>query len=505
MQKYDVCVIGGGPAGYAATVRALDYGKRVLLVEKSRLGGAGIYDGALSSKTLWEIAKDVSHLHVTDRGYKVHGYDLDFKAIIRTMHEAEAERNEQMRYQLEVFEREIHAGRFVYKTGFASFDSPHEIRIESDEGVEIVWAEHVVLATGSIPRKLPHIPIDEKIIVTSDGIGNFDEFPESLVVLGAGVIGCEFATIFAAFGRTRVFIIDKSEQILPFEDEDLTCIVAENLEKSGVTIHRKSALRSMEIENGKVKYVLDYHDGRCETHYAEKALISIGRVANVAGLRLENAGVELDTRGNIVNDDSQTTAPHIYVVGDMTADICLVNVGELEGRHAIEKIYANVPAPVSYDNVSTIMFLSPEVAGVGMNEKQCRAAKMPYRVGVYRYEFISRSICQRNSKGFIKMIVSDDDEMRLMGIRAIGAHASSVIQASALLIRDKKGIAELAELVHPHPSITEGIQECARMLLGKSVFKPEVFKDRLRCCRVDENGTKTDLIYGRTLPVFDAC
>ncbi len=502
MEKYDVCVVGGGPSGYAAAIRALDYGKRVLLVEKNRLGGAGIYEGALSSKTLWEIAKDVSHLHITDRGYRVHGYDLDYQAIIRTVHEAEAERNAQMRLQLDYFEK---TGRFAYKTGFASFDSPHEIKIESDARREVVWAENVILATGSSPRKLAHIPVDEKIIVTSDGISNFDNFPESLVILGAGVIGCEFATIFAAFGKTKVFIIDKSEQILPFEDEDLTCIVAENMEKNGVTIHRKSALKSMEIENGRVKYVLNYYDGRCETYYAEKALISIGRVANTAGLRLENAGVEVDERGQIVNDDSQTTAKHIYVVGDLTADICLVNVGELEARHAVEKIYASVPSPVSYDNVSTIMFLSPEVAGVGLNEKQCRSAKMPYRVGVYRYEFISRAICQRNDRGFIKMIVSDDDEMRLLGIRAVGAHASSVIQASALLIRDKRSIAELAELVHPHPSITEGIQECARMLLGNSIFKPEVFKDRLRCCRVDENGNKTDLIQGIPVPVFASC
>lgn len=500
-----MCVIGGGPSGYAAAVRALDYGKRVLLVEKNKLGGAGIYDGALSSKTLWEIAKDISHLQVTDRGYMVHGYDLDYRAVIRTMHEAEAERNEQMRHQLDVFESSLHPGRFVCKTGFASFESPNKIKIESGSGSEIIWAENVILATGSSPRKLPNIPIDEKIIVTSDGICNFEDFPESLVILGAGVIGCEFATIFAAFGKTKVFIIDKSEQILPFEDEDLTCIVAENLEKNGVTIHRRSALKSMEIENGRVKYVLDYHDGRCETYYAEKALISVGRVANTAGLRLDIAGVEVDARGQIVNDDSQTTAGHIYVVGDLTADICLVNVGELEARHAVEKIYATVPAPVSYDNVSTIMFLSPEVAGVGLNEKQCRAAKMPYRVGVYRFEFISRAICQRNHRGFVKMIVSDDDEMRLLGIRAIGAHASSVIQASALLIRDKRSIAELAELIHPHPSITEGIQECARMLLGNSIFKPEVFKDRLRCCRVDENGNKTDLIQGTPVPLFAAC
>ncbi|MCS7085799.1 MAG: FAD-dependent oxidoreductase, partial [Bacteroidia bacterium] len=218
MEKYDVCVIGGGPSGYAAAVRALDYGKRVLLVEKNRLGGAGIYDGALSSKTLWEIAKDVSHLRVTDRGYRVFGYELDYKAIIRTMHEAEAQRNAQLCRQLEAFEKELYPGRFVYKTGFASFESPHEIKIESDASSEIVWAENVVLATGSSPRKLPNLPIDEKVIVTSDGIANFEDFPESLVVLGAGVIGCEFATIFSAFGKTKVFIIDKSEQILPFED-----------------------------------------------------------------------------------------------------------------------------------------------------------------------------------------------------------------------------------------------------------------------------------------------
>jgi dihydrolipoamide dehydrogenase len=310
------------------------------------------------------------------------------------------------------------------------------------------------------------------------------DFPDSMVVLGAGVIGCEFATIFSNFGRTKVNIIDKAQQILPFEDEDISETVAANFEARGVTIHRGSTLESMDIDNGKVKYVLSYANGSKETHIVEKALVSIGRECNLRGLKLENAGLSLNERNVLAVNDTQTKQPHIYAVGDVT--------GEMEGRHAVEHICGLTRQPLNYDNVSTIMFLSPEVAAVGYNEKQLRAKGISYRVAKYGYRFISRALAMRNTNGFFKLIVTDDDDMRLLGVRTIGEHASSVIQASALLMAMNKGIVELAELTHPHPSITEGIQDACRMLLGTSIMKPSVFKGELRCCRV-HNGETQDL------------
>jgi dihydrolipoamide dehydrogenase len=492
-EHFDLCVIGGGPAGYAAVIRALDFGKKVILVEKHKVGGAGVFNGALSSKTLWEIAKDVNRINRSKRGYRVDQYQIDYQSIIETMHEAENDRSTQMILQLKYFENHPQF-QFRFLQGFARFLSPTQIAIDSSSGSEIVEAQYTILATGTRPRTLPHIPVDEQTIVTSDGITSFPEFPESLVILGAGVIGCEFATIFSNFKKTKVYLIDKADRILPFEDPDISEIIARNFEQNGVTIHRNTSLDSMTIENGRVKYVLNCQDGSQEIHYAEKALMSIGRVPNVEGMGLEEIGLKQLDRGGFPSDDTSTNLPNIFVVGDLTGEVCLVNVGELEGRHAVEKIFAKSERKLTYNNVSTIMFLEPEVAGVGLNETQAMRAGIPYRVACYGYEYIPRALAMRNTDGFFKILVTDDDEMRILGMRAMGPQASSSIQAVALLISMNKGIEELAELIHPHPSIVEGVQECVRMLMGKSIIKPGIFESHLKCSRVVD-GKCYDYLY----------
>ena len=310
--------------------------------------------------------------------------------------------------------------------------------------------------------------------MTSDGISSLGEFPESLVILGAGVIGCEFATIFSNFNKTKVHVISKDERILPFEDPDLARVIEANLEANGVLIHRQSKLEKMEIVDGRVEYILEHPDGRKEVYHAEKALVSVGRIPNIENTGLRELDVELSAAGHIVDNDTQTSIANIYAVGDITADIALVNVGELEGRHAIEKIYGKPKRQMLYENISTIMFLNPEVAGVGMNEQQAQKAGLNYRC-------IPRAVAMRNTQGFFKILVTDDEQMKILGLRAVGEHASSAIQAVALLIATEKGIDELAELIHPHPSIIEGIQECIRMLLGKSIYKPYIFQQYLNC------------------------
>jgi len=326
------------------------------------------------------------------------------------------------------------------------------------------------------------------VIMTSDGISSLKEFPESLVILGAGVIGCEFATIFSNFGKTNVHLISKDERILPFEDADMALAIEKNLESNGVLIHRLSKLDKMEIVDGQVEYLIEHPDGEKETFHAEKALVSVGRVPNIENTGLREIGVELSEAGHIVDNDTQTSFSNIYAVGDITADIALVNVGELEGRHAVEKIFGEPRRPIIYENISTIMFLNPEVAGVGMNEQQAQESKINYRVASFDFRCIPRAVAMRNTGGFFKILVTDDDDMKVLGMRAVGEHASSAIQAVALLIATNKSIEELSELIHPHPSIIEGIQECVRVLLGNSIFKPDIFQDYLeyRCYRNGE-------------------
>lgn len=483
MEKYDLAVIGGGPSGYAATMRALDLGKKVILIEKDKIGGAGLHNGALSSKTLWEISKNIYNMRNSDL-IDSHFELPPYSKITNIMNQAVQIRVNQLLFQLHQIQT-LHPQQFRFVQGLGSLINKNQIEITySHSSYERIWADYIIIATGSRPRKLPNIPIDEQIIMTSDGIHHLTDYPESLVILGAGVIGCEFATIFANLGKTKVYLIDKADRILPFEDEDIASLIALNLEHLGVHIHKNATLVSMDIENNKVKYILKFQEGKTQTFYAEKALVSVGRIPNFEGLGLTNAGLNLNVKGYVDTQDGQSEVPNIYFVGDTTADICLVNVGELEGRHVVEKIFLQNVQPLVYENISTIMFLHPEVAGVGMNELEAQKKGISYQVATYSYDYIGRALCMQCPKGFFKILVSDDEHRKILGMRAVGEHASTAIQGVALLIAQNLSIEAIAELIHPHPSIIEGIQECARMLLGKSIIKPEFFSQSLNCYKV---------------------
>ena len=493
MKKYDLVVIGAGPSGYAAAMRALDFKKKTLLIEKDKVGGAGVTNGALSSKTWWELSRDVAAFRRNLKKFNMDIPDISYCEIQQEVKKAIEERKGMLVGHMVQMQQSRHADLLTFRKGAARLLSQNEVEIISDGGREVVWADYIVLATGSRPRYLPDLPIDEKIVMTSDGIENMDDFPESMVIVGAGVIGCEFATIFSAFGKTKVNIIDKGDRILPFEDEDVVKVIERNMENSGILIHRNSRLVHMEIANGRVEYELEYDDGSKAQFNVEKALVAVGRTPNFEELWDESLPIEFTKRG-IKDNETQTNIGNIYAVGDITADISLVNVGELEGRYAVEKIFGNPARKLVYENISTIMFLHPEVAGVGLNEISAREKGTDYRVVTLDYSCIPRAIAKRNTQGFIKLLVANDENMKILGLKIIGHHASSAMQAVALLISMDKGIEELAECVHPHPSITEGIQECVRMLLGKSLFKPEALKGKLSC-RTSKRGLYEDIHF----------
>ncbi len=482
MEHYDLCVIGGGPAGYAAAMRAIDLGKRTLLIERDRVGGTGIYNGALASKTLWELSQRVASANDVVRTRGREPFRLSWEEISKTLNEALFERKYLYACHMQLLENT--GGLFTHLRGHASFSGKHTVSVQRAQQRIEVSAEHFIIATGSRPRTLPTIAVDEQRIMTSDGIFRIDDLPSSIVIIGAGVIGCEFATIFSNFGRTKVHLIDRADRILPFEDPDVSELVARNLERRGVTIHRNAKLERIEAMPHGVEYDLSYTDGGTERVCVEKALLSVGRIPNLEQLGLEHAGLTLDPTTHLLHvEGTATSVPHVHVVGDASGSNMLVNLGEMEGRHAVERVFGQEPEPLSYANVSTIMFLDPEVAGVGLNEQECRKRGIPYRVARIDYACLARAIAMRRTKGFFKVLVTDDADMHILGMRAVGEHASSAIQAVSLMMQQRIGIEALARLVHPHPSITEGVQECARMLLGNSIFKSPVFGDKMQCYR----------------------
>ena len=482
---WDLCVLGAGPAGYAAAMRAHDLGKRVLLVERDRVGGSGIHSGALSSKTMWHLSNDYSIARQTDRGYRAPGgVEASYSSVIECVRLAVAERRALLDRQLEGLSKPSSKGGVVTLVrGDARLSSSHTIEVKKNDGTwETFAAKNFLVATGSRPRVPDGMPVDGDVVVTSDHIESWSHFPESMVIVGAGVIGCEYATMIANFGRTKIHIIDRQPRILPFEDEDVAEEVARSFEASGVTIHRSSKLERLAIKDGRVEYVITNADGQSDSINVEKALVSIGRIPNPQDLGLETAGVKVDRNGGIVVKDTQSTVPHIWAAGDVTTDIALVNIAELEGRYAVEKMFALDPRPIHYEALSAIMFLRPEVASVGLNETRAKQLGIPYRVGVVGNRLVSRNVAMRSTRGFVKLLAAKDED-KILGLRVVGPQASSTIQGIAFLIHMGATLSDIDHCVHPHPAIPEGVQECARMLLGRSVLKADVFgpEGLLRC------------------------
>ena len=288
--------------------------------------------------------------------------------------------------------------------------------------------------------------------------------------------------------NTKVHLICNTDRILPFEDPDISRAIERNFIRNGVLIHHNAELRQMLVKDGRVHYQICLSGDLCEWYDVDKALISIGRIPNLETTGALELGIALNKRGFVDDNDTQTNIPNIYAVGDLTADIALVNVGELEGRHAVEKIVTGTQKRLRYDNISTIMFLNPETASVGMNEQQARQAGIPYKFVRLDYGSIARAVAMRNTEGFFKILVTDDDEMRVLGMRALGEHASSAIQAVALLMANNQGIEALAEMIHPHPSIIEGVQEAMRVLLGKPIVKPLGMEESLCTAGIFRDG-----------------
>lgn len=476
--KFDLCIIGSGPAGFAGAMRALDLGKHVCIVEGGEIGGTGVMWGALSSKTMWELAKDYDVAAKVDRGYRSASLSVDYTAVRNTVIQAVKEKQYQMLSQLETYssERWKGQGSITYKRGWAAFSSHQTLEVKyGDNNSEEVQADYFLIATGSKPRDFPHIKADQQRILNSDGILNLQEFPKRLVIIGAGIVGCEYATIFSNFNQTKVYLVDHQERIIPFEDEDISLYVSQNLQKNGVEIYHSAILRTINERPDHIEVILDFADGHSEVVEADAALISIGRTPNLEGLNLDHLEILPDEMGYLSCDNNCLIKNNIYAAGDVTRHPALVNIAETEARYAVKHMFNVTKWPLKYTNMSTVMFFKPAVAAVGLNEQACRKKGLPYRVAVYSNALLTRAIAMRALDGFVKIIVSDDNQEMILGMRAAGPQASTTIMSIALLMDQAKGIHDVLKSVHPHPTMSENIQECLRVLLGKSVYKPHAF------------------------------
>jgi dihydrolipoamide dehydrogenase len=485
MEKFDLVVIGCGAAGYTAAMRAFDFGLNVCIIERGEIGGAWLMNGAMSSKTMWELSQDYAVAASIDRGFRASALHVEYKKVKKTVIKAAKTRQLQLLSQIESFSSiKSTKGSLTLKTGYARFLSKNCVQVLGD-GDQKVYSTNFIIATGTRPKEYIGIEVDQERIFNSDSILNLEEFPERMIIIGSGIIGTEFATIFSSFKQTEVHLLDRTHRVVPFEDHDISNFVSANLEKNGVIIHYTANLREIKKRANHLEVVLDYADGHSTVLEVDVALISIGRVPNTDDLGLENIGIQPKPNGYLPvdNDCRLLNCPdgvNIYAAGDITGHGQLVNIAEIQGRYASMKICGVAKQPIDYSNMSTLMFFRPEVAAVGMNETQARAKGISYRAAYYSNELISRALAMRSTSGFVKILLSNDGSEKILGMRAAGPQASALIVSVAHLINQGNSLNEVMRVVHPHPSITEGIQECLRIFRNESIFKPTAFPNYIK-------------------------
>jgi dihydrolipoamide dehydrogenase len=469
VSRFDLCVLGGGPAGVAAAIRGADLGKRVALVDGNLLGGAGIFDGALSSKTFWHLAMDFARACRSDRGYDGSGLTVSWPKVQAEVQAACLEAQALLARQLTALATPAHGRGTVERiSGRGTFVARDEIQV----GERTIAADRFVLAVGAKPRVPPNIAVDGVRIVTSDQIERVPELPRRLAIIGAGVVGCEYATIFALLGQTSVELFDRQARILPFEDADVAHVVAQRFSDIGVHVHRQAKIDKVVTVGDEAEVTWTDEAGATQTRRYDRVLVATGRVPATTGLGLELAGVNLDPRtSGVIVDDTRTSAPHVWAAGDITPDLMLANLAEIEARHAVEDMYGMDPPAIVREAQSAIYFFSPEVAAVGLNEQMAKDKGIGYRAAIVSNALNRRNIAMRAPTGFVKLLVRRDE--RLLGLRVVGPQAGTCIQGVALLIGQGASLEAVERCVHPHPAVTEGVLEAARLLNNRSLFKPD--------------------------------
>ncbi len=453
-ESYDLVVIGAGPSGVEAAATAALRGMNVCVIGGGQFMGYGL-EGAFKSKSLYEIAR--SH-HAVRYRWKLAagGYDVDFSAL-RAANSTGAEALRK------VHARQLERLGVTLVEGFARFVDPHTVEVAKRR----IRGEFLLVATGTRPRVLPGMVIDGERIMTSDEVVNLDRSIPSVLILGAGVIGCEFASIFAAFG-TRVTLVDTKERIFAHDDEDISAILQRSFQRLAMKVIPSARCQGMRVVNGCVHTDL----GTAAPVVTDAAVVAVGRVANTADLNLEAAGVELDRRGYIPTTDAmQTNIPHIYSTGDVghrqsEHDLSLVHVGEAEGRRAIGHILGTGEL-LDTTYVPFIIFTLPMVSGAGFSEATARERNGPaIRVGKWANVRNHRSHAMQSQEGFVKLIVAPKGDDRVLGVRAVGEGVDTTVGQVALMIEHNLPYTQLLDATQAHPSLAESLQGAARIVAG---------------------------------------
>jgi dihydrolipoamide dehydrogenase len=427
---YDLCVIGGGWGGFSAAKRAAQLGKTVCLIEKEQVGGVCLNRGCIPTKVL----VNSSNMLGICKNASIFGVDakagFDFARILQRKTEVIDKLRKGMQYQLKI-------NNIDFIKGSAKITSPVEITVEGKK----IQTKNIIIATGSRPIELPNFKFDGKKIISSDDILDMDSIPASLLIVGGGVIGCEFASIFSEFG-SKITIVELLEQILPTEDVEIAKKLEITFKKKGLRILTKTNADSINQEN------------------FDKILVSVGRRPNIDGLGLENLGVETSKRGIAVNEYLMTNIESIYAVGDCIGGVLLAHVASYEGILAAENIFVR-KRPVNYRGVANCIFTHPEIGSVGLNEARAKESSASFRVARFNFLACGMAHILGETDGFIKLIIDENTE-EIVGASIIGPKATELITALAIAVRNKTKISQIKDAIIAHPTLSEGILEAAR-------------------------------------------
>ena len=462
--RKSVIVIGGGPGGYVAAIRAAQLGAEVTVVEKQHLGGTCLNVGCIPTKCLLHSAELVEDIKNQGKeiGVEVEGVKVNFPQVI-------AHKNAISKQLTSGVAGLLKLNKVKKVDGEAAFVGEKRIRVTKPDGsAEEMTADAIIVATGSV-NAVPPIPgiRENPNCIDSTGALSLEKLPESMVVIGGGVIGLELACAYAAFG-TRITVVEAMDHMLPMLDGDLTAVGVAHMKKMGIAFALECPVQAVETSPVGAKVVCTTKSGDTVTFEAEKVLVAIGRKANTASLDLEAGGIRNDRGRILVNDRMQTNVPGVYAIGDCVfGKAQLAHTASAMGEVAAENIMGH---DSTYDESTnpTCVYMEPEAASVGLTEEQCKAKGLDYKVGKFPMSANGKALIINGGEGLVK-IISDAKYGEVLGMHIIGPRATDLISEGALAIRLEATVDELISTIHSHPTVTETIREAALNAMGRAI------------------------------------
>jgi dihydrolipoamide dehydrogenase len=458
----NVVVIGAGPGGYVAALKAARLGAKVTVIEREEVGGTCLNWGCIPTKALVASAEALAQARrIADFGIELNGsVAVNIPAVMERKNKIVATQVKGIRALFKSWGVSLIEGR-------ASLVSAGTVAVKRPDGSdEVLQADRVIIATGSRPAELPMFPFDGRRILSSSHAINLAELPASVIIIGAGVIGCEFACILREFGA-EVTMLEAMPRAVSTEDAEIAEILEKELKKRKIKLVANAKVTGVVTSETGVEVSLDGD----KKFFAECVLVSVGRAYNTDGLGLESLGISRGTRGEIqVNERMETSLPGVYAVGDVTGGILLAHVASKEGIVAAQNACGH-SASIDYRVVPAGIFTSPEIGSVGLREHQAQQQGIPYTVGRFPIRGLGKAHAMGEIAGLVKIIAhAETDEV--LGLHIIGPHASDLVHEGALALHTRLTARSLAAMIHAHPTIAEGIMEAAEDLHGAAIHLP---------------------------------